>query len=596
MTLQFQRGSTPSRHVEPQSVSCRSLSSTSVKSTTAEIVTSLTVAGAPVIGLTPVEHDSETVQVLDTTGVIDGSVTTLQAALDALVLASGASDVAVVSITAGQTLALSANVTFAEVQRRYRRVVVRGDADGRNITLAENAVVSAAASTNGPGPNGDGWTVPTMTTALVASAHVGQIALNTTTGRYFAVYDNDTTDLEVCAARQQLYAVGYSPYVVVYDNDEQQRAAFAALDNVLVFTPTTTITCGATVELTQMPAGIVEFQELAFELTDGCNIHSNERVYFRGCSIDLDDVNASGNNDIIGPISAVTTLDGCVTTNVAEDSGLLSNTLNNRTLEPYIVLNSYMTSGFLTNSTAEASINYMIVLGSVLQGLGQTSNPGFTSFDMDRSIIAGLNESNIDHGQNVRIMSSTIGPTLTYTSISNCQSVTLRDCLFTSTVALYYCNAVTIDSSHFLGDEPADGQLILQACGVLFGNSNVITPASPQPYGLVASKSRITNFPATVTNTTTVAIDLRYGSSIIGSSSGNGGPNTGLGISLGYGCSITCDSGAPYDAAFTTVAGNNIKVGDNASVTFATIAAGLAADVNDYATASPLMAYAVFSP
>lgn len=195
MTLQFKTGDIGlKRHTQTQSVTSRSISTESLKCTTAEILTSLTVDGAPVVGRTPVTAETETVQVLDTTGLITGSVTTLQAALDALVLAAGASDIAVVSITDGQTVALTADVTFAEVQRCYRRVVVRGA--GRTVSFTDT-VASVAAG--GPGTGNDSWTAPTMTTAMTPSAHVGQIALNTTIGHYFGIKDNDATVLELCA-------------------------------------------------------------------------------------------------------------------------------------------------------------------------------------------------------------------------------------------------------------------------------------------------------------------------------------------------------------------------------------------------------------
>jgi hypothetical protein len=594
MTLQFQRGSTPSRHLEPQSLTCRSLSSTLVKTTNAEVVTSLTVDGAPVVGLTPVVADSETVQVLDTTGVIDGSVTTLQAALDALVLASGASDVAVVSITAGQTLALTADVTFAEVQRRYRRVVVRGDVDGRNITLAENAVVSAAAG--GPGFNGDGWTVPTMTTALVGSAHAGQIALNTTTGHYFAVYDNDATALEACAARVYNTGGPYSPYVVVYDNSNPQREAFAALDDVLVFLPTTTISCGTTVEIAQMPAGIVEFEELEFTLTDGCNIHSNERIYFRGCLIDRDDVNGSGNNDVTGPISSVATLDGCVITNAGADSGLLTDTMDNRNMEPMIVLNSYLVSGSIVGNEAFGGTmpKYMIVQGSALAKLMSEEPPALIFCDIDRSLVVG--QFTISHGHQLRAFASTFGTTtLTSAYFDRIIFVIIHSCLFNSSVVIQYISAVNIYLANIFSDDGGAGQLYIYQCASVDLKGVVVTPVSPQPYGLVVSRSRLSNL-ANVTNTTTAAIVLDVGTSATMRGTLDGAGNTGLGIQIGFGSSLVCENAAPFNANFTTVAANNIKVGDNAATTFAAISTGLAASVNDYGTASPQMAYAVISP
>lgn len=350
MTLQFQRGTTPSRHIEPQSVTCRSLSSTIVKATTAEIVTSLTVDGAPVVGVTSVVADTETVQVLDTTGALAGSVTTLQAALDALVLAAGSADIAVVSITAGQTLTLSADVSFAQVQRLYRRVVVRGA--GRDVEFTDT-VDTVEDSDAGPAADGDGWMLPIMTTAMVDSAHAGQLALNTTTGHYFAVKSNTTTALLLCAPSIQYD----SAYILVYDVNDPQRAAVVALDEIVVFMPTSGIACGTSIGIAQMSGGLVEFEELEFTLTDGCNLHSNSRLYFRGCSIIRDAVNDSGNNNSVGPISAVTTLDGCVSSNDANDSGLLSgDTINNPAAGHYLVLKSLISGGQLLGSDANTFV------------------------------------------------------------------------------------------------------------------------------------------------------------------------------------------------------------------------------------------------
>jgi hypothetical protein len=154
----------------------------------------------------------------------------------------------------------------------------------------------------------------------------------------------------------------------VYDVDEPNRKAFAALDELVVFMPTTTLTCGDSVDVEQMPGGIVEFQELVVALTDGCTMHSNGRLVFRGCSITRDNVNASEFTDYLGPITATVTLEGCVSTNAAEDSGLVSSSFSDSLAEPCIVLNSYVVSGPLENPyESHLVMKNLLIIGSVIE-------------------------------------------------------------------------------------------------------------------------------------------------------------------------------------------------------------------------------------
>lgn len=168
--------------------------------------------------------------------------------------------------------------------------------------------------------------------------------------------------------------------------------------------------------------------------------------------------------------------------------------------------------------------------------------------------------------------------------------MTIRDCADVDFVNLNYIR----------GDGPDDeGQLGLFNCNASISAEVSIETAAPRPYGLVISSSVVRGLPAGVpgvSGTSTAAVDIRDNSRVACVTSESSGTNSGIGIRLGFGCSLVSQGGAPYDPAVTTVEANNIKVGDNAATTFATIATGLAAVVNDYATASPQMAFAVFSP
>lgn len=383
-----------------------------------------------------------------------------------------------------------------------------------------------------------------------------------------------------------------------YDESDETREAAAALDEIIVFMPASTISCGASVGITQMPGGVVEFEELAFTLTDGCNIHSNARLYFRGCSIDRDDVNASGDNDQQGPIAAISTLDGCVSSNAANDSGLFSDSVGN-VQEPFMLLKSYLAGGGLSGLANSTAVRQIVMIGCA------TDDQFFIAADylapdllvIDRTdfqVTLGL--TNV--GNVYMWVSSTGLVTQDTIQIDGCRSFRSFATLYECAVHIFSCPDVYFYDCVIHGERTDEfGQLALFKCvaSIVNTNTTISTPGGAQPYGLVISQSTVTGLPA-VTGTSTVAVDIRDGSRVTADTSSSSGTNTGAGIVLGYGCSLAVRNGAPYAAGWTSVGTNNIKVGANAAVAFSTIATGLAADVNDYGTANPQMASAVFSP
>lgn len=588
MTLRFQHGSTqPGRHHEPQSLTARSVSTSLLKCATATVTDTLTVAGAPVVGRTPVVTDSETVQVIDTTGETANSVTTLQAALDALVLAAGSSDIAVVSLTAGQTLSQSTDVNFAEVQRHYRRVVVRGA--GRSVSLTDTV-----ASTNVGGPH-DNWYIPVMTTALTSGAHEGQLLLNTYSGHYFAIVDNNTTTLTTCSPFPQR---GNSPIIISYNNDAD-NLPFKATDSLIAFLPTSEIELSLQVHFYQMAGATVEFEEIKLVLTSSedeeenvfvCALISNGLLYFRGCVINTNDMDPNGEVASAG-IRAATTIDGCIIEEVGGGAASLFSMIEPHE-EQYRVLfmKSYYVSGSLTNAVFESipydvmflgcKLNYITIESTRTKRLivdscyayalsVQCDNLGFYGCEIDTD------------GGSVTVSDSTTVIFDTVTVLGRLQVIHCGRC-YIDVVVTYSVNSST-------------GQIYIFDCAKVEIQNSSLTVSPTEAYGVVIDRSSVIGRLPSVTGTTTAAVSIRNNSIVACTSTSATGTNTGLGIEVLSGSSLVSIGGAPYGAAFTSVETNNIKVGDNAAVAFTTIATGLAADVSDYTTASPQMARAIFS-
>lgn len=579
MTLQFQHGSTLSRrHAESQSLSTRSVSTSLLTCATATVTGTLTIDGAPVVGRTPVTAESETVQVLDTTGATANSVTTLQAALDALVLAAGSSDVAVVSIVAGQTLALSTDVTFSEVQRHYSRVVVRGA--GRTVSLTDTV---ASVASGGPF---NSWYEPTMTTALTASAHAQHILLNTNNGHYFAIVDNDTTTLSVCAP---LTIRGGSTNVITYTDDEINSSSQpfnVSGDSVIAFLPTSEILLTLQVRFHQMPGATVEFEEIKLTMSSSededenvfaCALISNGLLYFRGCIINTNDMDPNTEFYSVG-IRSATTLDGCVIEEIGGGAAGLFSVVNPGE-EKYQVflMKCYYVAGSFNNVYSEVPPFDVMLLGCTIEAdiISSNRTPLFIVDSCDVAVSVNFSL------ENLRVYSSTFaGDAIFNASKISLDSVTVIGDL---TVQLCgNCNLIAVNSS----------QLYIYECGRVYVANCAIAASPTQPYGCVIRRSFVTGTLPTVTGTTTAAVSIQNNSNVAVLSSNSVGTNTGLGVEVLSGSSLVSSGGAPYGAAFTSVASNNIKVGDNAAVTFATIATGLAADVSDYTTASPQMARA----
>lgn len=525
---------------------------------------------------------STTVRVVDPSGATVDSFATLQAAIDDL--AKGHGDVATITIASGQTVTFETDTTlnFAALQRSFSRVRVVG---GKSVEHSD-VVLSVAPRVIGTMGEYD-WTTPTLTTGgLTIGAHANQLVYNATTGRYHGIYTNTATELEAPGVP----STTKSNYIVSYG--EGVQAAFTAGDELTIYTPAATLELTNPVVL-KLGGETVEFVELALNFADEGRFVSSPkqpahyRVSLTGCHIDRADLGAIERDS---PLNVPATLEGCVVSESSgTDNGLLGTTDQNFAETRYVI-NSVVGGGYLGYYYEEKSVLNIRVYGCMFS-------------DCPVNLLA-------DNGRgNMSVISC---------EVRGDSSIDVRS----SDAYIYGVNFVTVvgdtprinvDGAHcFVGDllwEDAEGRAIdldhqstMTVMGPMTihgfaGNTSSALDISSGSYlyatdtitidvewdtGVRVRHGRLVlNSEMSVSDTSAYVWNIESGSVVTSSAGLAGTGNTGVGIRLAD------QSSALIDNATVTVAGNQVELGAAGAKTFAAVVAGLAADVNDFGTASP---------
>lgn len=373
---------------------------------------------------------------------------------------------------------------------------------------------------------------------------------------------------------------GVFEYTIYYGKN---RSSFKVGDSLQLFTPSPTITVDDACTLTTIEGGEVEFERLNINLVDKANIISKaSRLIFKGCIIDRDDVNASGENLEEGPITAIVTLSGCISTNTAEDSGCFTPSID-RISEQVRILNSKFSGGTLFNTNYFGGSN-LLIAGSYLETY-ITCSFGKCHITHSRYTAGG---GNFDISVDINIDQCTFDNRITLRR----NQVYILD---TSIGGLFLIRANCTLSNTTIEGSDVNGQLTARASTIDVVTAPTITCNPAALYGVHLTNSKMhIDSQINVNGSTSAAFYLQHNSSLSfrGASNASNLTNTGNGIVLLSGSNLTYTN-TPYTGTFSSGAGTAVKVGDNAATSFATITTGLAADVNDYGTASPQMCFAV---
>lgn len=521
--------------------------------------------------------NSETVVVLDPSGDTANSYLTLQNAVNALAAQSG--DIGVIELAADETIALTADIDFSVAQQRFRRVIVRGL--GRTVALDSDPVASTTTFTPGHA-SGNSWLWPVMTATLTASALTDHVLLNETNGAYFAVRDNTTSTVEAMAPPASFETATQGQMSRHHYGVDASAVAFSVADVLTAFVPTSEITCALDVTLTQLDSGRdVEFEEIAFAGTTACNIHSPGRLVFRGCLIDFAALSLTN----VGPISANVRVEGCVSTTGGD--GRFGNDNETQTRE---LLRSVFRGGHLGAGTGyEMSPPRLIVSGCYCFDafLNNNVNSVITQFivSVDTSVFedSAVRFTGLGSGTVVMNSCTVSGDSMEFGLANNgileycvlsypasnallilsLSRVAMRNCTIEGRTALFENSALRVVSSTFDTTASQNG-----AVAITVDDSHLSSESPGFTLSGIATQNAI--------------LLRRQGLATINIDASSAGFTDGIFVQSG---SRVVAIGTPPAGLAT----NNAKVGDNAIVSFATLATGLAADVNDYATASPQM-------
>lgn len=573
----FSRGT----NIDASTVKCRQLTSLATNSDTATI-SSLTVRNSLIPpSVTPGHVASVTV---DPTGA-SSAYTTLQQGLDALIAIPG--DIGVVQLAAGTTLAL-VDTDFSRAQRHFRRVIVRGL--GRTVALTDTVASVNDSTWTGIEDASQKWYWPVMNETLVASALTDHIILNTTNGAYFTARDNTTTTIEALAPApsSDLSEVGDD---VIYGRNyygAQDRAAFDVEDSLVVFVPTCSLTCTSSISLTQNYGGLVEFEELSMTFGGDFEARTDGAFKFLGCTITINTMNHTG----AGGFTCPTHFEACVQS-ADGSNGIMGLGRENETRTLFRCI-------FRGNAAPGPGTSVRDTLVPVLVASGCYSA---SNWEIDVDTIYGRTVLNWNITETIFAPSKGVECRGSPGSVNIVSSTLPRGCEFTTLLAVCISSCViggNVDAYQqvrlTIHETTITGELNVYVNSQLYTNGVDITGTlllEDESSALLASTDIVgsvrVNRNSSLTSTSTLDVDGSgaYAVRIEGQSRAH---LAGLrGATFTNGVEIANGSHVVFGATPTLTATNDVIVGNNAAVTFATIATGLAANVNDYGDTNPQM-------
>lgn len=532
--------------------------------------------------------------VSEVTTVYDSTTGTLQNSIDTLAQSSVSTSspgTAIISITDNITLT---DLDFRPLANKFNKIVLRGE---RTVLLSD------AVTAVNPYKVGDfgfastkGWLHPDVATALTPSEYAGKVLYNDTNGYYFAVVDNDANTLQATAPEvsDKGFLETWAPGAY-YGPDE--RDPFVIGDTIVVLDPANTLTCSEPVVLSTARGQTIEFEELSIVLRATCDIRSGERnenrLIFRGCVFDVN-ITPYG---FTGPISAPGTLEGCSVTS-ADYEGPLAEIHTNADQRRHLIRSYFSGGSIASGDYAGGAVRRLNIHGC---HFSSTFSIRWRENDQSMDVAVFISELSGTWQAVMPGHFSAIGCSFGSASTSYRQFETRNTTVDLFQCAFYHNQNTSnryplefISSRAYIGW----GSMALNGYSILAKNSNVtlyrvaIDGENTATQGIICSEG--TNLwvdsATTFSNFTTTAIVMQRLSKLTTTVSDMGSGN-GAGIVLQTGSSAVFDQEPA--ATFSTVASDNIAIGDNASISFATLNGAAAAVANDFGTASPQMCFAV---